>query len=71
MSLSDRFIVSKPRSLFNSVIKSCEDCEDRPSRKNVMEVGDNVIGIMKGDVQSRIRKDNPGYTPDSKEKDKS
>ena len=69
MNLSEEFVVSDTNHLFDSVVESCEDCKDSSHGKNVMEVSNNVVSIVKGDVESGIREDDSGDTSDGEEED--
>ena len=50
--------------------EASNDCEDSSHRKNIVEVGYNVVGIMKDNVQRGVSKNNPCQASYRKQEDK-
>lgn len=67
--LSEELAVANSSNLFTSVVVSGKDGEDSSHGQNVVKVGNNVVGVMKGDVQPRVCKDNAGNSTHGEEKD--
>lgn len=57
------------KSLFPPVVDTKENSENRTSRKNVVEVGNNVVSVMEGDVKTTVRESNTSKTTSSEEEE--
>lgn len=69
MNLSEQFVVRNTNHFFDSVVEARENCKDRTHGKNVMKVSNDVVSIMKGNIQAGVGKNNSGDTSDGEEED--
>lgn len=54
------------KSLFPPKVKAGKNTENSPSREHIVEVCNNVIGVMNSNVNTSIRKSNTCKPPNSK-----
>lgn len=70
MDFSKKIVIAQADKFFNSVVEARENSEDGSHRKDIVEMGNDVVGIMKGDVHACIGKNDSGDASNGKEKDK-
>jgi len=69
MNLSAFFTVGKANNFFNSIIKSSENGENGSHRENIMKMSYYVVGIVKGNIETGICKNNASDSTYGEEKD--
>ena len=70
MNLTKSFIIGKANHLLYSVVEASKDSEDSTHRKNVVEVGNDVVSVVESYVKACISNNNAGNAPNGEKKDK-
>jgi len=50
VNFTKSFIISDTDHLFDSVVKTSKDSKNRPHRKDIVEVRNDVVSIVEGDI---------------------
>jgi hypothetical protein len=69
VDLTKSFVVSKTDHLFDSIVEPRKDRKNRPHRKNIVEVGNNVVRVMESYIKSSVCKNNASNTTNGEEED--
>src|SRR5215217_2421098 len=67
MHLADRLVVIVAEHLRKPIIPAAEDREDSTQREHIMEVGNDVIGVVQRAIDSRIGENDTGHSADGEE----
>jgi hypothetical protein len=62
MNFGKKRIVGNPNKFTESVVNSGKNCENSTHRKYVVEVRNDVVGIVKSDIKACISKNNTSNT---------
>lgn len=69
MDFAVNFAITIPYDLRKSVIKASEDGKDRPKRENIVKVPNNIVSVVKNDVQRAVSQHHSRETSHSKKED--
>ncbi len=69
VQLAEKLAVVVARHLREPVVEAAEDAEHRAERQHVVEMRDDVIGILQSGIDARIRQHNAGDAADDEQED--
>jgi len=71
MDFPKQIVVLQPDHFLDPEIPCCEDGEDRPHTQHIVKVGNDIVSVMKRDVNPSVSQDYARQTTDSEKQDKS
>jgi len=70
MDFPKQIVILQPDHFLNPEVPCCEDCEDRTHTQHVVEVSNDIISVMKSDIDTSVSQDYTRQSTDSEKQDK-